>query len=302
MDSWSVDYLEDEDAVALLCDAIDSAFQGSVRTGLSLSAQLRKDPQTSELILSLVDHCAGLPLALSVVGGVVGKEDKVDSAIDTARALMDGARLAGETKQEKLEATLKSSINRLEPADRRAFLDVVWFYAPAELPWSLVEAVLDAPDGATPTRSQKKVLRSLHSRSLVDRRQRPPDYFGRNRDDCVGVHAQLLMVALTLINDSCFTEHKYLVIDNEAQHLASINAASYRGIALDVSGFASLDPSNMHDFLLAKRPEASALHVLVVQDEEQAIKSIPSIAHSYLKVLWLRCKVIWAPLAPYDTD
>lgn len=74
---------------------------------------------------------------------------------------------------------------------------------------------------------------------------------------------------------------------------ASINDASYRGIALDVSRVASLIDCGLHDLLLPEKFGSSSLQILAIQDVEgRHLKSI-TMPHSctFLKVLKLHCRV-----------
>lgn len=91
----------------------------------------------------LVAHCAGLPLALTVVGKVVGNKRDKRPAAETAHKLLDGKVAEGADVETELHSVLESCMYALKPALQNVIFDIVWLYAPMELPWSMVEAAVD---------------------------------------------------------------------------------------------------------------------------------------------------------------
>ena len=114
---------------------------------MELSARLQQG-----LLDHLIERCAGLPLAREVLGNAIGwradkgSESGLKRAAGLARTLVDGKVPLGAELEERLYHVLTSSIQALPPAVQRAFMDIVWYYAPREVPWQLVEVVLDEED------------------------------------------------------------------------------------------------------------------------------------------------------------
>lgn len=88
----------------------------------------------------LLKPCAGLPLALTVLGKAVGKAGPGNAA-GVASRLREGK--TNRDVEHGLHEVLHNSYELLDKDSQLAFLDVVCLYQPTRTPWGVVEAALD---------------------------------------------------------------------------------------------------------------------------------------------------------------
>jgi hypothetical protein len=105
--------------------------------GGSLSDNLK--PQ---VIDQLLRFCDGLPLALTMLGRLVGREGANGVAKAEQEAVHLTAGGVGRIALERLYEIVGYNIKLLPAIHQMAFFDVAFIYAPAKLPWDIVEDTL----------------------------------------------------------------------------------------------------------------------------------------------------------------